>query len=181
MKTKIILGFILLFCFQISLYAQTDQDTSLTDISLKTYVQDETVALNREVVYEVELKWQGDLSRFKITEALEPNVTNLTVRGTGSTNRITTDSNGREISIKKITYYFKPIEIGMAYINGVTIRYEDTILNSKESLLASRLSVKIVEPIPETIVMVLIISILLFSFQFLILRKDSGQASGQVF
>lgn len=147
---KILIVFLINYLFLfISLFSQSLQDTSISDISLRTYVENESVALNREVIYVVQLNWEGDLSRYKISEILDPDLTNLSVRGTGSSNKVFTNTSGKEISTKKVTFYFKPLEMGMAYINGVTIRYEDTLLGHEESLLASRISVKIIEPIPD--------------------------------
>lgn len=175
MNNKISLIYIIyLFLFNF-LFSQSNQDTSISDISLRTYVENESVALNREVVYVVQLEWMGDLSRYKISEVLDPDVSNLLIRGSGSSNKVTNDSAGNEISIKEIIFYFKPIEMGMAYINGITVRYEDTILDKQESLLASRISVKIVDPIDDgksanfsqyvfyfTIILFLVIGIFLF-------------------
>jgi len=138
-----------LFLFN-SIYSQSNQDTSVSDISLRTFVENESVALNREVIYVVKLSWKGELNRYRISEVLDPDVTNLLVRGSGSSNKVITNSDGQEISTKKVTFYFKPLEMGMAYINGVTVRYEDTFLDKKENLLASRIGVQIIEPIPES-------------------------------
>ena len=68
----------------VALCAQTLNDSLKTDILLRTYIESEQVPLNREVVYNVELRWQGDLSKYKIGAILEPAVNNLTTRGSGS-------------------------------------------------------------------------------------------------
>ena len=82
---KIIIYNLLFYLFLFnSLFSQTNQDTSVSDISLRTYVENESVALNREVVYIVQLTWQGELSRYRISEVLDPDVTNLIIRGSGS-------------------------------------------------------------------------------------------------
>jgi hypothetical protein len=149
MNKHIVLVYVIYLFLLNSLFAQSHQDTSVSDISLRTYVENESVPLNREVVYVVQLTWHGELSRYKISEVLDPDVTNLIVRGSGSSNKVITSTVGKEISTKKITFYFKPIEMGMAYINGITIRYDDTLLDKKESLLASRISVKIIDSIRD--------------------------------
>ena len=151
MNKQIFIAYIIYLFFLNSLIAQSIQDTSVSDISLRAYVESEAVALNREVVYVVQLTWQGELSRYKISEVLDPDVTNLIVRGSGSSNKVITNSDGKTISTKKITFYFKPVEMGMAYINGITIRYDDTLLDKKESLLASRISVKIIDPVNDNL------------------------------
>lgn len=148
MKRILLIILVLNFSFYSSLIAQSAQDSIKSNITLRTFVENESTPLNSEVVYNVRLSWLGELSRYKISQVLDPDVTNLTLRGTGSSNKVTTNQDGSLESIKIITFYFKPVEMGMAYINGVTIRYEDTILEQKESLIASRIGVKIVDPLP---------------------------------
>ncbi len=130
-------------------WAQDPGTTVNNNITLRTFVEAEQVPLNREVVYHVELQWSGDLSLYRINEISEPQVVNLIMRGSGSSNRVSTDQAGNPVSIKRITYYFRPLEMGMAYIEAVTIRYEDTAAQLQESLLSGRLGIKIVEPLAE--------------------------------
>jgi hypothetical protein len=130
-------------------WAQAPVANVKNDITLHTFVESETVPLNREVIYHVELQWSGDLSLYKISEISEPQVSNLIMRGSGSSNRVSVDGAGNPIAIKRVTYYFRPLEMGMAYVDGMTIRYEDTATQVQESLLSSRLGVKIIDPLPE--------------------------------
>ena len=60
-----------------------------------------------------------------------------------------TDAAGEMISVKDITFYFRPSEMGMAYIDGVIIRYHDEVAEKDESLISSRIGIKITEPLPE--------------------------------
>jgi hypothetical protein len=147
MELKISL--LLIYSFISLSFAQSVSDTLNSEIKLRTYIESENVPLNREVVYHIELRWQGELGRYKISDALVPAITNLTNRGSGSSNKVQTGPDGNLISVKEITYYFKPLEIGMAYIDGVTIRYTDQGNNNDESLISSRIGVKIIEPLPE--------------------------------
>jgi hypothetical protein len=147
MELKISL--LLIYSFISLSFAQSVSDTLNSEIKLRTYIESENVPLNREVVYHIELRWQGELGRYKISDALVPAITNLTNRGSGSSNKVQTGPDGNLISVKEITYYFKPLEIGMAYIDGVTIRYTDQVNNNDESLISSRIGVKIIEPLPE--------------------------------
>ncbi len=170
-----------------SLFAQQNQADSLqTHIQLRTFLNSDQVPLNREVVYHVELSWEGQLQRYHIQNIGEPAVTNLKLRGSGSSNRFYTEKDGSPRSVKRITYYLKPLELGMAYINGVTIQYEDTKLNINGSLLSQRLSVQIIEPVPEpgsasalmqTIVLVLVGLFLLvlafFIYRYFKIRKQA--------
>ncbi len=124
-------------------------DSSSAQITLRTYLEQDDVALNREVVYQVELSWEGDLQRYHILRVSEPALTNLKLRGSGSSNRFYVDENGLPRSVKKISYYFTPLDMGMAYIDGINVQYEDKNTQESQSLSAQRLGVKIVEPVDE--------------------------------
>ena len=130
-------------------FSQSVVDSVESVIQLRTYVESENIPLNREVVYHIELSWQGDLSRYRISEIIEPSVSNLTTRGSGSSNKVRTSADGQLTSVKEITFYFRPLEMGMAYIDGVIIRYHDTSKEKAESLISSRIGVKIIDPLPE--------------------------------
>ncbi len=124
-------------------------DSTASKITLHTYLEQNEVPQNREVVYHVELSWEGDLQRYHIAQVSTPVLTNLTLRGSGSANRFFTDEQGKPHSLKRISYYLTPVEMGMAYIDGITVQYEDTKTQQKESLSAQRLGVKIIEGVPE--------------------------------
>ena len=124
-------------------------DSTKTNIQLKAYLDQDAVPQNGEVVYHLELSWNGELDRYHIANIGDPVVSNLKLRGSGSSNRYFIDESGNPKSVKQINYYFTPNEMGMAYIDGVTIQYEDKVLNQKETLSAQRLGVKIIEPLPD--------------------------------
>jgi hypothetical protein len=132
--------------FALPVYAQND---TVPDIELRTYVASGTVPLNQEVIYYVELRWPGELGRFRILEVLDPSLSNLEVRGTGSSNKVILDDAGNPTSIKRIIFYFRPLELGMAYVNGVTVRYTDTESGGTENLVAQRIEIKITEPVHQ--------------------------------
>lgn len=124
-------------------------DSTKSNIQLKAYLDQDAVPQNGEVVYHLELSWNGELDRYHIANIGDPVVSNLKLRGSGSSNRYFIDESGNPKSVKQINYYFTPNEMGMAYIDGVTIQYEDKVLNQKETLSAQRLGVKIIEPLPD--------------------------------
>jgi hypothetical protein len=161
------------------LFAQGNPADSLkSNIELRTYLDQNEVPLNREVVYNVELSWSGELNDVNISDISEPVVTNLKLRGSGSANRYFIDDSGNPKSVKRITYYFTPLEMGMSYIDGVTVQYEDKRLTHKETLSASRLGIKIIEPLPEpgkgldpgTILLIGIIVIFLAAVVYFVLK-----------
>ncbi len=129
--------------------AQPVSDSLRSDIQLRTFIESDNVPLNREVVYHVELRWQGDLNKYQVKEIQEPALINLSTRGSGSSNKVHTTPGGDVQSVKRITFYLIPGEIGMSYIDGLTIRYTDSASGKDASLISSRIGIKIVEPVPE--------------------------------
>jgi hypothetical protein len=159
------------------------------NIQLKTYLDNDQVPQNREVVYHVELSWTGELDRYQISNIGDPVVSNLKLRGSGSSNRFFIDETGNPKSIKQVNFYFTPIEMGMAYIDGITIQYEDKILSQKETLSAQRLGVKVIEPLQDpnagldigfvviiAVVILFVIVVIYFVIRFLQQRKLNAQA-----
>ena len=78
---------------------QSSTDSIKSDIRLRTFVENEQVPLNCEVVFHVELEWKGDLNKYKISEFPEPVVSNLTMRGSGSSNKVNSTPQGFIYSI----------------------------------------------------------------------------------
>ena len=74
----------------------------------------------------------------------------------------------------------------MSYIDGVTVQYEDKRLTQKETLSASRLGIKIIEPLPEpgkgldpgTILLIGIIVIFLAAVVYFVLKYLKQKKSG---
>lgn len=124
-------------------------DSTGTDISLHAYLETNNVPVNREVVYHVELSWRGDLHQYQIQNIGEPVLSNLKLRGSGSSNRFYVDEQGHPRSVKRITYYFTPQGLGMAYIDGVSVQYTASGSDQPETLFAQRLGVKITERVAE--------------------------------
>jgi hypothetical protein len=129
--------------------AKPAPDSVKSDILLRTFIESDNVPLNREVIYHVELRWQGDLNNYQIKDVQEPVLTNLTTRGSGSSNKVNTLADGSVQSVKRITFYLTPIEIGMSYIDGITIKYTDMASGNESNLISSRIGIKIIEPVPE--------------------------------
>lgn len=173
-----------------SLWSQDSiPDHNEAKIQLKVYLDQDEVPQNREVIYHVELSWIGELDRYQISDIGDPVISNLKLRGSGSSNRYFIDDAGNPKSVKQVNYYFTPIEMGMAYIDGITIQYEDKILAQKETLSAQRLGVKIIEPLPDPnagmdigliiiigIVILFIFVVIYFLGRYLKQRKLNAQA-----
>jgi hypothetical protein len=120
-----------------------------TQINLNTYVEKSKIPLNRSVVLRIELSWKGELSRYQIEPVTQPILTNLLLEGSGSENRLETQEDGSFRAVKSITYRFHPLEMGMAYIDGMTIKYIDKNTGVEEKLSSQRIMVEVEEPLPE--------------------------------
>jgi len=147
MKLALHCSFLIVLWFVVS-FAQTANNDSLpSEIKLRAYLQKDQIPLNEEVVFNVELSWLGDVGRYRVLEISDPVLTNLKLRGSGSANRFFTDENNQPHAVKTITFYFTPLEIGMAYIDGITIKYLDNKTNQTGRLISQRIGVKITEPV----------------------------------
>jgi hypothetical protein len=173
---KIVLSLIVFGLFSITL-SETVTDSSAVQIELKASLDANQVPKNREVIYHVSVSWKGDLDRFHILNVSEPAVSNLQTRGSGSSNKFFLDDDGNPFSIKRITYYFLPKEMGMAYIDGLVIRYEDTVNGKVGTLTAQRLQVSIMEPVVDSngsgigaVIFWVILSLFLLTIIFFVFR-----------
>ncbi len=122
-------------------------DSLQSEIRLRTYLENDRVPLNQEVVFNIELSWIGEVSRYRILELSEPALTNLKLRGSGSANRFYQDKDKRPHAVKTITFYFTPLEMGMAYIDGITIKYLDLQTGQSGRLISQRIGLEITEPV----------------------------------
>jgi len=117
-------------------------------IQVSAQLSAKEVPLNRYVTLEVRAQWEGDLNRFEIADFGNPTMTNLQIVGTSSSNRVG-EENGKAMAIKEYEFTLKPLELGMAYIDGVTITYKDAATGQEQRLATQRLDVKVVEPVAE--------------------------------
>ncbi len=183
---------ICLFLWPITIFAQDlseaiSQPTST--IELTTYIEKSSVPLNEEVAFHIRLSWLGDMSRYKIVEIPQPLLTNLLMEGSGSKNQITPAEDGTLRSTKTITYKFKPVEIGMAYIDGLVVKYRDSATGETDMLQSQRVQVKILDALPDSsgnvtavvyIVLLLLfaLTIAYFLMQYLKKRNLTPEESG---
>jgi hypothetical protein len=143
---------ILIAAFTSILISQDSTSSNLNQpeqIQLNTYVEASKVPLNRSVILHIELSWSGQLNRYQIQPVSQPILTNLLLDGSGSENRLETMPDGSLRSIKAITYRFRPLEMGMAYIDGIVVKYVARDSGQEEQLSSQRIMVEIEEPVPE--------------------------------
>ena len=75
-------------------------------------------------------------------------MTNLEIIGSSSANRVEVIK-GETFSIKDHEFILKPLELGMAYVEGIVLKYKDTSTGEERRLVTKRLDVKVVEPVVE--------------------------------
>lgn len=148
-KTVFILFiFVFIYTFQLSavdsLYTSENQQ-----IQLNAFVEQSKIPLNGSAILHIELSWPGKLSQYQIEPISQPILTNFLLEGSGSENRLLTLEDGKLKSIKAITYRLRPLEMGMAYIDGIVIKYINRETGDEENLSSQRIMIEILEPLPE--------------------------------
>lgn len=73
-------------------------------------------------------------------------MTNLEIIGSSLAHRVEVIK-GETVSIKDHEFILKPVELGMAYVEGIAVKYKDTSTGEESRLVTKRLDVKVVEPI----------------------------------
>lgn len=106
------------------------------------------VPQNREAVVTVRLEWAGDLDRYEIRRFDNPLVENLNIVGTSTSNRVQVVG-GLTVARQEYLYRVMPEALGMAYIDGIVIRYTDRETGKEYPLHTSRLELEVIDPLPE--------------------------------
>ncbi|RME00167.1 MAG: hypothetical protein D6814_04085, partial [Calditrichaeota bacterium] len=117
------------------------------EVKLSAKLQEQKVPLNREAHLIVEAQWQGKPNQFTLSPVEPPNVTNLKITGTAVSNRVET-ANEQIVTIRRYEFTFKPLALGMAYIDGISLQYKDQN-DESYSLEAPRLQLEVIDAVPE--------------------------------
>jgi len=152
MRIKLELIFVSVMLSAFSVFAQDSTVvTPLTkqeSITLATRISHTEVPLNRTVNLHVSIKWRGSADRYEILDFENPALTNLEIVGTASSNRSEVVQ-GVVYTYKDYDFTLRPRELGMGYVEGVIIKYRNTATNQEQSLITNRISLKVIDPIPE--------------------------------
>jgi hypothetical protein len=119
------------------------------DLSIELSAQAEPnhVPLNGSVKLRVQVMWQGDLDRIEIEEIEEPLLSHLEITGSASANHIAGGAQGK--AIKEIIYFLKPLTLGMAYIEPVGLKYQDTLTGESHFLRTERVGIEVLPAVQE--------------------------------
>ncbi|MBN1780118.1 hypothetical protein JW948_03265 [bacterium] len=126
-------------------------NTAFTDVSvhLEAAVESVHVPLNRNVMLNVRISWQGSRNRIELETIDEPMLSHLEITGTSSSNQVLGGGRGGEV-INEIGYTLKPTTLGMAYIESVVLHCRDTETDETFVLRTERISVEILPAVRET-------------------------------
>jgi hypothetical protein len=117
-------------------------------IVLSMQISHTKVPLNRTLELTVILKWSDDANRYEVIKFEEPILTNFKIVGSAVSSRSEANK-GKTDFIKEYIYTLKPQSLGMGYIEGIVAKVRDNIDGNIERLETQRLSIEIIDPIPE--------------------------------
>ena len=153
MKHSIVKPILLTILFSAILSGQTysipDSSENIR-VTLSAEISHKSVPLNRTFSLSVKVLWEGDQNRIEIVKIEEPILSNCEITGTSVSNRVTGTS-GSQKAERKISYKLKPHSLGMAYIEEVLLTYKDRKTDKTYTLKTERLSVEVVDPVPENV------------------------------
>jgi hypothetical protein len=139
---------VFLMALVFSVFAQNLSQSISSQIKLSAFVDKTESPLNRPITLTIRLEWIGDLDRFKVHPFDNPITQNLEIDGNASSNNVAA-VNGVNKSVSDHEFTLKPTNLGMAYVEGVIVRYTDLTTDKEHSLTTNRIEVKILDPLPE--------------------------------
>ena len=105
------------------------------------------VPQNRTALVTIRLEWAGDLDRYEIIRFEDPLVENLSIIETARANKVQVIG-GLKVARQENQYTVRPDGLGMAYVDGIVIRYTDRETGKEYRLNSSRLELKVIDPLP---------------------------------
>jgi len=148
MKNSLNIFLCVIFCFITTSAAQDSLGVREGEISISAAVNKLEVPLNRSVTFTLKIEWKGKQNKYAIGDFENPQLTNLIIRENSSSN-IVEDREGTQYTVKLYNYILEPLEIGMAYIDGIIVEYTDTENDTKNRMVTKRLSVEVIRPVEE--------------------------------
>ncbi len=128
--------------------AAPDPSTDAEGIRISALIEPREVPLNRTAHLTVRLEWAGDLDRYEVQRFDSPLMENFNILSTSSANRVRVVE-GRPFAVQEFNFTLKPEVLGMAYVDGMAVRYSDAVTGKEYRLFANRLEAKVIDPLPE--------------------------------
>jgi hypothetical protein len=135
-------------CICLAVQAQNSVSDQQEGIKLNAFVREAKVPRNCFVELVIQLSWSGQLDHYEVKPFDNPILQNLEIQGSGSANRVSAEG-GRATAVREYTFQLKPQSIGMGYVEPLIILYTDSESNRQYSLTTNRISVHIIDPVPE--------------------------------
>jgi len=146
---KLISIIFLFLLFQLSfVFAQDSLQVQEGEITISASVDILEVPLNSSVAFTIKIEWIGGQGRYEIGDFENPVLTNFVISENSSSN-IVEDRNGTQYTVKLYNYVLEPLEMGMAYIDGVIVKYTDTGNDESSRILTKRIGVEVLRPVEE--------------------------------
>ena len=164
---------IIFLLFVLNICGQDNTEKFLGDVSIKIIANHYKIHLNDTLKVDIVLTATGDdINKLDIFELPIPEVTNLRIVGSGSSNSVSLNK-----TMKKYSYYLVPTSIGMAYIEPVKAGYTDKSTDKIYHLSTKRLSIEVVEPVNKeetsyTFAIILIFILAIIGIVTLIIIKN---------
>jgi hypothetical protein len=137
------LAVLLLFIWSLvwSQVGNTGAEIGPDGIRITAEVAPHNVPLNRTARLTVRLEWAGDLDRYEIKRFDNPLMENFSILSTSGANRVQVVG-GQPVAIQEYYFMLKPDVLGMAYVDGMVVRYTDIATGKEYRLFANRLEAK---------------------------------------
>ncbi|MBI5416555.1 hypothetical protein HZA55_01180 [Candidatus Poribacteria bacterium] len=116
-----------------------------SNISLEAKVNMDSIPLNKELVFEITVKWESEADKYQFEIVESPNYKNLSIKGSKVTNQMF-PKDGHFEGTKVFTYTFKPEKEGEAFLEPISVSYIDKDTNTPHSLKTPRIAVTIISP-----------------------------------
>ncbi len=116
------------------------------NISISTSISNTEIPSNQTVDLTVIVSWEGPPDRYEVERLENPELINLEIMGSQSLSRSEIREE-RIFTIREFKLSISPVERGMGYIEGMTVRFKDSATEKRDFLTTQRLSIKGLPPV----------------------------------
>jgi hypothetical protein len=176
-------GLIILFLLNYITLLSAQQKT----ISLNAFIDKTKLPLNQTLILTIKISWYGEEKEYEVESVESPMCKNLKILGHSSTNRVEAIKD-KLISIKEYKFTLQPQELGMGYIEPITVYYKEKDSDEEHKLKTTRIGVEIIPPISseegkgkyKVIAIALLIFLIILIGLIIFLLKKKSKPSEEV-
>jgi hypothetical protein len=142
------------------------------------------VNLNRTIKLVIHLEWSGPPDTFRVEEISKPNLVNLEIVGTAAGSSATKTEGNKVITAQDYTYELKPVDLGMAYVKPIELKYSKKGTEDPISQETPGLEIKVIEPLPDnapfikwilTLIAIVIGTVIIIAFIIYFIKKGKTE------